>query len=576
MRQPTRNDLSPLWLRSAMLGSTWAAVEIVLGSFLHNMRLPLTGTMLASVGVVILVAGQRIWPEHGLAWRAGIICALMKSISPSAVIIGPMIGIASEAFLVEAAVRLFGTNVVGLLVGGSVAALLPLIQKIVSLVIAYGPDITMLYVRLVEFAAESLNVPSLGPAEVLAVIGFASIGLGLCGALAGMVVGRRVRAIPHPQALRNGTASPFSPAGLDPDQRFSLPLLGLHAAAMVLGLVAIRTLPLWGALGCVLAYIGLALGLYPAVMRRLSRPRLWLEFAVVSLLAGLLLGEVRNPAGAWQWDGLRIGAEMSLRASVVVVGFSSIGVELRNPVVLSWFFRRGLGNLARALEVAFEALPQMISAFGDQKRFFRSPLQALASTIAAGVAWLDARAVLPAVHIITGERASGKTTFLTRLVDSLRARSTTVGGILAPGLWRENERVGFNVQEIGTDQTVTLCRTGRGELDKTVGPYVFEADGIAFGLAAGERALGASVQVLCIDEIGPLELKNEGWAPLLRRALQSPDTVLILVVRTSLVRDVEKVFGLRAKAEWHVSESDVERVATTVTAALSPVRDVTG
>ncbi|MBP1599578.1 MAG: hypothetical protein H6Q05_4955, partial [Acidobacteria bacterium] len=82
-----------------MLGSLWAANEIVLGSFLHNVGVPFTGTILACIGVAVLVAGLRLWDDPGVVWRAGVICSLMKSISPSSVILGPMVGILAEAGL---------------------------------------------------------------------------------------------------------------------------------------------------------------------------------------------------------------------------------------------------------------------------------------------------------------------------------------------------------------------------------------------------------------------------------------------------------------------------------------------
>src|SRR5512137_1168664 len=108
------------WLAAALLGSLWAAIEIILGSFLHLSGQWFTGTILAAIGVALMAAATQVWPWKGVLWRAGVICALMKSVSPSAVIIGPMIGIALEAFVMEASTRLLGRNVVGILVGGAI------------------------------------------------------------------------------------------------------------------------------------------------------------------------------------------------------------------------------------------------------------------------------------------------------------------------------------------------------------------------------------------------------------------------------------------------------------------------
>jgi hypothetical protein len=90
--------LSPLWQRAAVLGSLWAASEIALGSFLHNLRVPFAGHALTAIAVAVLVAGHRTWPQEGLLVRAGLIAAVMKSTSPSAVLFGPMVAIVMEGW----------------------------------------------------------------------------------------------------------------------------------------------------------------------------------------------------------------------------------------------------------------------------------------------------------------------------------------------------------------------------------------------------------------------------------------------------------------------------------------------
>ena len=92
----TAGQAPTVWRRAAIYGSLWAASEIVVGSFLHNLRIPFAGSLLAAFGVLVMTAGHRAHPERGLIWRSAVVCALMKSISPSAVILGPMVGIAME------------------------------------------------------------------------------------------------------------------------------------------------------------------------------------------------------------------------------------------------------------------------------------------------------------------------------------------------------------------------------------------------------------------------------------------------------------------------------------------------
>ena len=89
------------WLKASVAGSMWAASEIVIGSFMHNLRLPFSGSILTAIGIIILISLNLQWKEKGLFWRAGVVCATMKTLSPSAVIFGPIIAILTEALLIE-------------------------------------------------------------------------------------------------------------------------------------------------------------------------------------------------------------------------------------------------------------------------------------------------------------------------------------------------------------------------------------------------------------------------------------------------------------------------------------------
>src|SRR6185503_3875682 len=106
-----------IWRKAAVLGSLWASFEIVLGSFLHNAQFPLSGHLLTAIAIALLVAGRRLWPEQGLFWRAGLICAAMKSASPSAFLLSPMIAISIEGVLLEIGTSLGGGGALGLLLG---------------------------------------------------------------------------------------------------------------------------------------------------------------------------------------------------------------------------------------------------------------------------------------------------------------------------------------------------------------------------------------------------------------------------------------------------------------------------
>jgi hypothetical protein len=385
IQSSSRQQLSFVWLRAALLGSGWASIEIIVGSFLHNLRVPFTGTTLTAIGVSMLVAGQLLWPDRGLVWRAGVICALMKSISPSAVLIGPMIGILSESLMMQLAVWILGRNVLGFLIGGALAVCMPLTYRIIELLIAFGFNAARVYTGLYNFAAARLGITGFEAYDLLLVLYGIYAVFGLAAAVLGIIVGRQARKL-LAQPLPPVDAGEYSMAMFaDPNRRYSIILLAFHLLLIPCGMIAIGKLPVYA--------VALALGVYafwvarryPRAWRRLRKPSVWIVIVVMGLGGGLALGYFGASGIS---DGLVIGIQMVLRALLMIAAFGSISIELRNPAIVAWFFERGMGQVSAALEVAFTALPQMISLLKSSKGWRQQPLLVLARLIAGADVWL--------------------------------------------------------------------------------------------------------------------------------------------------------------------------------------------
>lgn len=155
-----QRQLSDTWLKASVLGATWAASEIILGSFLHNLHVPFKGNILTAIGLILLITASYKWDNKGLFWRSGLICALMKTMSPSAVIFGPMIAIFAEAILFEVSTRLLGRNTIGFILGAVLAMTWVLFQKIFNLLLFYGFNIVKIYDNLLSFIEKQLHVES--------------------------------------------------------------------------------------------------------------------------------------------------------------------------------------------------------------------------------------------------------------------------------------------------------------------------------------------------------------------------------------------------------------------------------
>jgi nucleoside-triphosphatase THEP1 len=532
--------LNPVWLKAALLGSVWGSIEIIVGSFLHNLRIPFAGTILAAIGVCLLVAGQFIWNDRGLIWRAGLICALMKSISPSAVIIGPMIGIFSEALVLELFVRFFRGASIGLLIGGGIAVCLPFLQVLIGLLITFGFNIAAIYVELYKFAAKNVGIENLNAYDVIGIFVLLNAIFGIGAASFGLAVGKKTITGQLDFPILKTNVPAYALQSVDAEQKFSIVLLIVNATMIPLTLFVIRDLSLLWSSIFVGLYIIIMLILYPRVLKRFSKPKIWIEFIVITLLAGLLLGEIANQQAGWTWNGLTIGLQMCLRASFMIVAFSVISVELRNPKIIDWFFQRGFGQLSAALEVAFETLPTMVSSLGDQRNVLRHPITSLSRLLLVAKEQLkifeQERASTCEVLILTGEKGSGKTTSLYELVKKLKNENYTIGGILATGLWKDSYRFGYDVMNIKTEEGEPLCRAGSHDSGIKVGTFIFREEGIRFGRTALEISQLVDCDLVIVDEVGPLELEGKGWASSLDQLIGRLSCPILLVVRESLIK----------------------------------------
>ena len=190
--ETTKVQLKEQWIKASIMGSMWASVEIVWGSFLHNLRVPFSGHILTAIGLIILISASYRWKDKGLFWRAGIICALLKTMSPSAVIYGPMIAIVSEALLLEASVGLYGKKRHGYTLGAILAMSWNLVQAIISKVIAYGYNLVKLYESIMVYAQKQLHtdIDMVWAPIVLLLIIYVLLGMGT--AIAGISIGKRL------------------------------------------------------------------------------------------------------------------------------------------------------------------------------------------------------------------------------------------------------------------------------------------------------------------------------------------------------------------------------------------------
>lgn len=382
--------LSSIWLKAAVLGGIWASVEIIIGSFFHNLRIPFAGTILAANGTILMIAFYQMWPEKGLIWRAGLITALMKSVSPSAVILGPMIGILSEALIVEIFIRFFGNNLLSLSVAGSLSVASALIHKFASLIILYGLNIVRLYVDIYKWLAKQINVENPDPWLLLIVVSVFYLLLGFIAAIIGFKVGKGAYTNSYDkQGFTPKNSAVNKVYSLDPDQSFSVFLFYLHLIMIPLGLIILNYFKLHFGILFIAIYTTFCITYYKRSLRRLKKPAFWGQLIILTFLASVFWNGFRSEGSLFETEGLIIGLEMNLRAFFVVIAFSSFGVELRNPVIRDYLSSRGFDKIYTALGLSFTALPVIIEAMPKPGIILRQPIQSFSMMMVHAQEWLE-------------------------------------------------------------------------------------------------------------------------------------------------------------------------------------------
>lgn len=377
--------LSDKWLKAAVIGGLWASIEIVLGSFLHNLRIPFAGTILATQGILILIAFNQVWRESGIIIRAGIITALMKSVSPSSVILGPMIGILMEAALLEIFLIVFRRGLIGAIIASAIALSSALLHKVVSIIILYGWNIVKIYENIYIYFQKIFKSDLLSPIEFIVLILCVYLFFGALAGILGVYIGKKVNLlIPNAPSL-NVNLSDEELFPLGGNQKFNLYQLIINILLIPIGLLLInKDLFIYG-LPFLLLFIAYTNWRYTAIFRRLKKPIFWGQLVLIIILSGLFYSNEANQL--FNLEGVFFGIEMSFRALFIVVAFTSISIELRNPSIKKFLYAHHLGALHGSLSLAFNSLPIIIKSLPPVNFFFKQPLTTLSQLIATNIQW---------------------------------------------------------------------------------------------------------------------------------------------------------------------------------------------
>jgi nucleoside-triphosphatase THEP1 len=140
----------------------------------------------------------------------------------------------------------------------------------------------------------------------------------------------------------------------------------------------------------------------------------------------------------------------------------------------------------------------------------------------------------------TGKKHSGKTTAVAKLVKIASSEGFEIAGVLAPSVYHNGRLVGFDALDLQDKTCAPLARRkingGKNE------SFTFIASGLKHGYDALSAGINESVDIIIIDEFGPLELNGEGWRKSADSLMSYSNILKLFVVRLELADVVQRLY----------------------------------
>jgi nucleoside-triphosphatase THEP1 len=269
---------------------------------------------------------------------------------------------------------------------------------------------------------------------------------------------------------------------------------------------------------------------YKRAFRQIARPKFWIYFVFITMLVAFVFNG-DSTAG----ERVLIGLQMNFRAVVIIMGFSVLGTELYHPKIREFFKRRSFEKLSMALELSFESLPSAVANLPNVQSFFRKPMTLfvqLLSGIEGRLAEMKKQKLVhPQIFILSGERGQGKTGYAREIINLLRQKGVSVNGIYSDRVLNDDETIGYDIVDIKSgEREIFLRLTGEPQFER-IGRYYIHLNGLRMGINS-LLTTSSDCDIVVIDEVGQLELKDRGWSDSLNQLIHNNQSHILLTTRT--------------------------------------------
>ncbi len=132
---------------------------MTLGTLLKSLRLPMTGFIMVSLALPLILTGRYFTPRKGSILMMSGVAALMKLFSIGGFMLSPIWAILMEGVFAECIVSVLGARRLSYTLTGSVLFVYTLIHPLITQGILYGGNIYKVYVGIIHTLLDFLGQP---------------------------------------------------------------------------------------------------------------------------------------------------------------------------------------------------------------------------------------------------------------------------------------------------------------------------------------------------------------------------------------------------------------------------------
>ena len=476
----------PIYYRLIAL---WVLCEAMLGGIIHGFKIPVSGLVVGSCAIVCICLIAWYVPQKGAILKATIIVAVFKMMlspqaPPPAYIALFFQGLLGELLFFRNK-RFFRLSCIVL----AVFALLESgLQRILMLTIVYGNDLW----KVVNNFINGLTKQKVSTNYSL-LIGSGYVALHF---ITGILVGWWASLLP--KRIEKWSKEEKYKIVTTPTAPITLPVATKKKRRLKIGLFIIWIL---------------LIGLYVQSYFKIGTPLL--------------------PS--------HISLKILLRSLIIVLGWIFIIGPLLKKLLHGWLKKKQTKSQQDVQEVLrlLPAIQQLIAQSWKQsagnkgwKRISSTSKIILVNALSPlSTKW---RGVVSEMHILTAPIQTGKTTSLVNWSE----KKEDVHGILTPIV--DGKRMFMNAHT----RQLFLMEAKEGETETlTVGRFIFSKANFDKAILIIQDSIDKPGW-LVIDEIGPMELRDEGFAAVLKEVMQNRKANTLLVVREGLAEKVKEHFRL--------------------------------